>query len=78
MAYDPEGKLAVAYFPHRGKLTVDLSKFSGLVKVKWFDPVNGNVIHVSSNLQNKGTYVFSPQGLNGGGDEDFLLILESN
>jgi hypothetical protein len=78
MAYDPEGKLAVAYFPHREKLTVDLSKFSGPLKGKWFDPVNGNVVHISLNLPNKGTYDFSPPGLNGGGAEDFLLILEVN
>jgi hypothetical protein len=55
-----------------------LSKFSGPLKGKWFDPVNGNVVHISLNLPNKGTYDFSPPGLNGGGAEDFLLILEVN
>jgi len=78
LACDPEGKLAVAYFPYHGKLTVDMSKFSGPVKGRWFDPVNGNVIPITSNLSNKGTYDFSPPGLNGGGAQDFLLILESN
>ena len=77
LAYDPEGKLAVAYFPHQGKLTVDMSKFSGPVKGRWFDPVNGNVVTITSNLPNKGTYDFSPPGLNGGNSQDFLLILEA-
>ena len=77
LAYDPKGELAVAYFPHQGKLTVDLSKFSGPVKGKWFDPVNGNVIPVTANLPNKGTYDFSPPRLNGAGAKDFLLILEA-
>ena len=77
LAFDPKGKLAVAYFPHQGKLTVDMSKFSGLVNGRWVDPVNGNVIPVASNLPNRGTYVFSPPGLNGGGAQDFLLVLET-
>jgi hypothetical protein len=77
LAFDPEGKLAVAYFPHQGKLTVDLSKFSGPANARWFDPVNGNVIPIASTLPNKGTYVFSPPGLNSGGAQDFLLILET-
>jgi len=77
LAYDPKGKLAVAYFPYEGKLTIDLSKFSGSVKGKWIDPVNGNVIPVTTNLPNKGTFDFSPPGLNGDGNYDFLLVLES-
>jgi len=78
LAFDPKGKLAVAYFPHQGKLTIDMSKFSGPVKGRWFDPVNGNEIPITSELLNKGKYVFSPPGLNGGGAQDFLLILESD
>jgi hypothetical protein len=77
LAFDPKGKLAIAYFPHKGNLTVDMSKFSGPVKGRWFDPVNGNVVSIISNLPNKGTYDFSPPGLNGGGEQDFLLILEA-
>ena len=77
LAYDPKGNLAVAYFPHQGKLTIDLSKFSGPVKGRWFDPVNGNVVPITSNLSDKGTSVFSPPGLNGAGAQDFLLILEA-
>jgi hypothetical protein len=77
LAYDPKGKLAVAYFPYKGKLTVDLSKFSGTVKGRWFDPVSGNVLPIEPSLPNKGTHIFSPPGPNGAGDYDFLLILES-
>ena len=76
LAYDPKGRLAVAYFPHLGKLTIDMSKFSGQVKGRWFDPVNGNVVPITSNLSDKGTSDFSPPGLNGGGAQDFILILE--
>jgi hypothetical protein len=77
VAYDPDGKLAVAYFPHKGQLTVDMSKFSGSVRGRWFDPVNGNVFPLSTILTNKETYIFSPPGNNGAGKQDFLLILES-
>lgn len=77
LAYDPKGKLAVAYFPYKGILTVDLSKFSGTVTGKWFDPVNGKVIPIQSALPNKGTFSFSSPGPNGAGNHDFLLILES-
>jgi Protein of unknown function (DUF4038)/Putative collagen-binding domain of a collagenase len=78
LAYDPKGKLAVAYFPYQGKLTVDMSKFSGSVKGRWFDPVNGNEIPITSELPNKGTYDFSPPGNNRAGTPDFMLILESD
>ena len=54
-----------------------MSKFSGPVKGRWVDPVNGNVVPITSNLPNKGIYDFSPPGLNGGGAQDFLLILEA-
>ncbi len=78
VAFDPKGTLAVAYFPDKGKLTVDLSKFSGTVRGRWFDPVNGNVIPLAARLPNKGEYDFLPPGPNASGKYDFLLILESD
>ncbi len=77
LAYDPKGSLALAYFPYKGKLTVDMSKFSGPVQGRWFNPVNGNAVPLDLYIPNKGTYFFSPPEDNGTSGQDYLLILET-
>jgi hypothetical protein len=77
LACDPKGKLAIAYFPYKGKLTVDMSKFSGYAKGRWMDPVTGDTEPIKNILPNKGTFDFTPPGTKADGYSDYLLILES-
>jgi hypothetical protein len=77
LAYDPKGKLALAYFPNKGKLTVDMSKFSGKTKARWIDPVSGTEVPVTNDLPAKGTYIFSTPGAKADGYNDYLLVIET-
>jgi len=76
LAYDPKGKLALAYFPNKGKLTVDMSKFSGKMKARWIDPASGNVIPVTKDLPLKGTFDFNSPAKKEDGYSDYLLVIE--
>ncbi len=76
LAYDPKGKLALAYFPYKGKLTVDMSNFSGKAKARWIDPASGIEVPVNNDLPSKGTFIFSPPGVKADGYNDYLLVIE--
>ncbi len=76
MAYDPKGKLALAYFPNKGKLTVDMSKFSGKTKARWIDLASGDSITVGDDLPTKGTFIFSSPGLKADGYDDYILVIK--
>jgi hypothetical protein len=76
MAYCPEGKLALAYFPDKGKLTVDMSKFSGKTNARWIDPASGTEVPVTNDLPTKGTFIFSTPGVKADGYNDYLLVIE--
>ena len=40
-ARTPDGKLAIAYMPSGGTVTVDLGTLSGPVTARWYDPTDG-------------------------------------
>lgn len=77
-AATPDGKLVMAYMPNTRTFTIKMSKLSGPVTAKWYDPTNGTYIQIATDLSNKGTRQFSPPGTNHSGDGDWLLVLTAN
>jgi len=72
-----DGTLAMAYLPDIRKVTIDLSKLSGQVTARWFDPSNAAFTDIGS-FANTGTQAFTPPGNNGDGDGDWVLVLEAD
>jgi hypothetical protein len=77
-ARTPDGRLAMTYMPSRRAITVDMTKFSGPVTAKWYDPTNGAYTTVTgSPFANTGTRTFTPTGNNSAGNGDWVLVLET-
>ncbi len=72
-----DGTLAMAYLPDIRKVTIDMSKLSGQVSARWFDPSNAVFTAIGS-FANTGTQAFTPPGNNGDGDGDWVLVLEAD
>jgi hypothetical protein len=72
-----DGSLVMAYLPDIRKVTFDMSKLSGQVTARWFDPSNAGFTDIGS-FPNSGTQDFTPPGNNGDGDSDWVLLLEAN
>jgi hypothetical protein len=78
-ASTPDGKLGMAYLPSIRKVTIDMSKFSGPVTARWFDPTNNGFTTIAgSPFRNSGDKHFTPPGNNSAGDGDWVLDLEVN
>jgi hypothetical protein len=76
-ARTPDGKLVMAYVPSARTLTVDMSKLSGTVAARWYDPTTGLFADISgSPFANSGSHNFTTPGANADGDEDWVLVLE--
>jgi hypothetical protein len=77
-AWIPDGSLALTYMPSARKVTVDLKRLNGRVDAQWFDPTTGKYAPIEgSPFANATRRDFAPQGKNGGGDSDFVLILSA-
>jgi hypothetical protein len=77
-AWIPDGSLAVTYMPSTRNVTVDLRKFTGKVDAQWFDPTTGKYARIEgSPFANTTQREFTPLEKNGGGDNDFLLVLSA-
>lgn len=77
-AATPNRKLALAYLPAGGTVSVNFGRFAGKVSVRWFDPTNGRFrLAPGSALRNKGIVRLTPPGANSLGDADWLLVLTS-
>jgi hypothetical protein len=77
-----DGGLLVAYVPPTGTgprtLTVAMSRLSGKVRARWFNPVSGSYSEIAgSPFANSGSMDFSTPGDNGTGMNDWVLILEA-
>ena len=70
---------ALVYVPSPRAVTIDLRRLHGpQVDARWFDPVSGRERPVAgSPLSSDGLRVFSPDGANAGGAEDWVLVLRS-
>lgn len=77
-ARTPDGTLGMAYLPTRRTVTVDMSRFSGAVTARWYDPSNGAYSAITgSPFAATGTQPFTPLGNNSAGDGDWVLVLEA-
>ena len=75
-AATPDGRLAMAYLPAGGTLTVAMGTFAGPVTAKWFDPTNNSFTTISgSPFPNSGSHGFTTPLKNSVGDSDFVLVL---
>jgi hypothetical protein len=70
---------AYIYTPAIRTLTVDTNEFAGpRVAARWFDPTNGVYASISGSPFTAGpTLTFTPNGANGRGAGDWVLVLES-
>ena len=71
----------IAYYPDPssfGTITVNMSKFTGPVTARWYDPTDGGFTTVSgSPFTNSGSHAFAPSTNNSAGDKDWVLLLQS-
>ena len=76
-ASTPDGTLAIAYVPSNRTITVDMSRFSGPVTARWYDPCAGTFASISAtSFPNAGSQQFTPPGANADGTDDWVLALE--
>ncbi len=75
-----DGKLAVAYRPSTGQgsqsFVVNMSQLSGQVTARWYDPTAGTYAAIGS-FANSGMHTFDSPSTNGAGDNDFVLVLQT-
>lgn len=77
-ARTPDGTLVMAYLPTVRQFTVDMTKLSGTVTARWYDPSNGTYTTIDgSPMSNTGTQDFMPPGNNSDGDGGWVLVLET-
>jgi hypothetical protein len=75
-ASTPDGRLFMAYLPTRRTVAVDLTKLSGPVRARWYDPSAGRYrAAAQAALPNTGVRTFTPPGANAEGDGDWVLVL---
>jgi len=77
-----DGKLVLSYIPTNstGPITVNMSKLSGSVTARWYDPTTNSYQVISgSPFANSGSRSFSPPSTaHTDGSHDWLLVLEAN
>ena len=74
-----DGALAMAYVPSSRTITVDLSKLSGIVTARWYDPTNGTFTSIAgSPFPNAASVQLATPGTNAAGDGDWVLVLEAS
>ncbi len=78
-ASTPDGKLAMAYVPSAGTITVDLGTFSGPVTARWYDPTDGTFTSDRRRpVRERRKRHFPTPATNAAGDNDWVLVLETH
>jgi hypothetical protein len=76
-ARTPDGRMVIVYAPTIRSLTIDMTRLSGPVTARWFDPANATYVAIEgSPFSNTGSRSFTPPGKNHDGDGDWVLALE--
>jgi hypothetical protein len=71
-----DGTLAVSYLPAGGTISVDMGRFAGRVRARWYDPAKGKYHGVAhSPFRNTGSVRLTTPGKNTDGDSDWVLVL---
>ena len=71
-----DGMLVIAYLPTSRTITVNMTKLSGQVLARWFDPTSGTYTAAAgSRLPSVGRRQFTSPDKNADGDEDWVLVL---
>jgi uncharacterized protein DUF4038/collagenase-like protein with putative collagen-binding domain len=71
-----DGTLAVSYLPAGGTVTVDMSRFAGRVRARWYDPSKGTYAAVTGSPFKRSRQVrLTTPGKNADGDRDWVLLL---
>ena len=72
------GSLGMAYCPKSVTITADMSKFSGAVTARWYDPTNGVYTKIEGfPFPSTGSRQFSTPGINSADSSDWMLVLET-
>jgi len=71
-----DGKLVIAYMERPRTTTVDMSKLSGPVTARWYNPISGTYTAIAgSPLPNQGLKVLTPPSVSWA--KDWVLVLEA-
>ena len=77
-AWVTDGSLSITYDVTGGTVTVNMAEFKSAVTARWYDPSNGAYTTIQgSPFVNSGSVPFTPPGNNGGGDSDWVLVLQA-
>jgi hypothetical protein len=77
-AITTDGELAILYIPSARTVSVGLDRLRGRqVSARWYDPTSGRFIDEGSPRSNAGQAEFTVPGRNGRGQDDWILIVES-
>jgi|GEM_PF-953297 len=81
-AVTANGQHLLAYIPTVGgtesrTLTVDMTAMAGPTRARWWDPATGVYTLIGTALPNTGPSSFASPGPNGGGQNDWVLVLDS-
>ena len=78
-ARSSDGALVIAYMPTIRTVSVAMSELSSTAAGRWYDPTTGEYITVGgSPFANTGIRQFTPPGKNHDGDQDWVLVLETD
>lgn len=69
------GRLALAYLPNGETVSLNLGRFTGRVRVRWFDPTNGRFRGSGARRPHRGLARLTAPNANSAGDHDWLLVL---
>ena len=76
------GSHLLAYIPTVGDsasrtIGIDMTAMRGRTRARWWDPSNGESTVIGTGLPNAETRDFTSPGKNAGGQNDWVLVLES-
>ncbi len=69
------GNTAIIYLPSTQTITVNMTKLSGTITAKWFDPTTGQYTSIGT-FPNTGSHQFTPPGNHSDGNNDWVLLLQ--
>ena len=70
------GSLGIAYLPQRTTIRVDMSRLSGTVTAKWFDPTTGDFTTIGR-FADRGSRQFTSPAPHSDGHDDWVLLFQA-